>query len=59
MPSEEVTEEDDDLLEEFEGKWSDPTGSYYYCLVLPNGDVEYHGTKGALRKKIRKIYKND
>lgn len=47
---------DDDILDELDGKWSDPTGSYYYCLVLPNGDVEYHGSKNALRSKLGKVY---
>lgn len=58
MASEEVTE-GDDLLKKFEDKWSDPTGSYYYCLVLPNGDVEYHGTKGALQKRLNHVYNRE
>ena len=59
MTSENVTDEEVDILEEFPDKWSNPTGSYYYCLILPNGDVEYHGSKNALRRKLRRVYKPD
>lgn len=59
MSEEMVTDGEGDVLEEFDDKWSDPTGSYYYCLILPNGEVEYHGTKNALRKKLTRVYKND
>lgn len=55
MPPEQETDEDE-ILDEYDEKWSNPTGSYYYCLVLPNGDVEYHGTKGAIRKRIDELY---
>lgn len=58
MSSENVSEGEADILEELDDKWSNPTGSYYYCLILPNGDVEYHGTKNAVRKKLRRIYKD-
>lgn len=56
MSNENVSEGEVDILEELADKWSNPTGSYYYCLILPNGDVEYHGTKSALRKKLRRVY---
>lgn len=58
MTGEEVTEKDG-VLDEFDDKWSNPEGSYYYCIVLPNGDVEYVGTKGGLRNRLDAVYNGD
>lgn len=46
----------ENVLEEYDDKWSNPTGSYYYALVLPNGDVEYHGSKSAIRTRLTELY---
>jgi hypothetical protein len=54
--SKEQEADGENVLEEYEDKWSNPTGSYYYCLVLPNGDVEYHGSKSAIRTRLTDLY---
>ena len=55
MPKEQEAD-DEDVMEKYDDKWSNPTGSYYYALILPNGDVEYHGSKSAIRKRLTAIY---